>query len=153
MTFRTEIVSQDGHIQIAVIIPVFIARVARSIADHVKITIFLAGIVDLAAVVNGIRDPVIVIIGIVILLIGSFFTVMRSFMPNFSREVMLDRLRERNPELTEEELQQLLANRPGFGIFGNVNWILLAIGGIVTVIGFVLSPKQKQEAPGFKIGY
>ena len=78
---------------------------------------------------------------------------MRSFMPNFLREEMLDRLRERNPDLTEEELQQFLANRPGFGIFGNVNWIILAIGGIVTVIGFVASPKEQQEAPGFKIGY
>jgi len=94
----------------------------------------------------------IVIIGIIILLVGTVFTVIRNLRPNVSNEALLDRLRENNPGLSDEELLELFESRPGFRLFGNINWILLVIGGIVTAVGFYLRP-HKTSSSGFRMGY
>jgi hypothetical protein len=92
----------------------------------------------------------IIVISLVILVVGSAFIVLRSIAPGSTN--LLERLRQRFQDLTDDELQQLLEARTGrFGLLGNVNWILLGIGGIVTVVGFLL--RTTEQSPDFKIGY
>lgn len=96
----------------------------------------------------------IAIIGIIVLIVGGFFTVLRAFArpPESAMENLFERLLEQFPDMIDEELRQLLEGLMGRGgIFGYLNWILLAIGGIVTAVGSYSS--SKQEATEFKMGY
>lgn len=92
------------------------------------------------------------VIGLIILVVGSALTVLRSIAPETVN--ILERFRQQFPDLSDEELQQLLESRTGrFGLRGNVNWILLGVGGIVTIVGFFLHPRPTDTTAGFKIGY
>ena len=69
-----------------------------------------------------------------------------------SIDAILERMRQRFSDFSEEELLQRIERFSGLGgILGNLNLILIAIGGIITAVGFYLS--SKKDTNGFKMGY
>jgi len=96
---------------------------------------------------------IVVIIGLIILITGGVFTIIRNLRPNdTSIDALLTRMRQRFPDLTEEELLQRIERFSGLGgILGNLNLILIAIGGIITIVGVILQPGKKKV--GFKMNY
>ena len=93
-----------------------------------------------------------IIVGVIIIIIAGVFTAMKNLLGSgMAPEGLLDRLRQRFPDMTDGELRQFMEEQRGRGILGNLNWILFAVGVVITVVGIFLS--SKKESTGFQMNY
>lgn len=87
-----------------------------------------------------------VIQGLIIPITGGVFTIIRNLdLNDTSIDALLENMRERFPDLTEEELLKQIERFSGLGIRGNLNLILIVIGSIIIIVVVYFTTWQEKN--------